>query len=130
MAWDDLFAIPAEGDDWHLDLATMEMHVRARWADAHLRRGHAAVSGEDYLRFQVPIEGMMRRGGCFEGGGTALSDGTPAEWADTLAWYQSLLPPGATLVAMTEHNQNLTPIPDDATPTQIQQLYERLVAEI
>jgi len=130
MAWDDLYAIPPKDATWSMDLPTAEAHVRDRWPDAILSRRQNVVTGAEYLSFKVIIDDETRGGICFDQGGIELSDGSPADWADTLAWYQSLLPPGATLVAMTEHNQNLTPFPDDATPTQIQQLYERLVAEI
>jgi len=103
MAWDDLYAIPPKDATWSMDLPTAEAHVRDRWPDVTLSRRQNVVTGAEYLSFKVIIDDETRGGICFDQGG---------------------------LLAMTEHNQNLTPIPDHATPAQIQQLYERLVAEI
>ncbi len=129
MASDTLFAVAPEGTTWPLDLDTVEAEFRRRFPDAVVWRGRTLVSGRNYISAGVPIEGMLLNANYFENGNLALSDGTPELWADTFAWFLSLLPAGTPAVAFTDQNQNFTPIPEGAAPTQIQLIYERLIAE-
>jgi len=129
MASDTLFAAAPEGTTWPLDLDAVEAEFRRRFPDAVISRERTLVSGRNYISADVPIEGMMLPASYFENGNLALSDGTPELWADTFAWFLSLLPAGTPIVALTDQNQNLTPIPESATSAQIQQIYERLIAE-
>jgi hypothetical protein len=110
-----------------LDLDLIESHLRTRFPQARIRRRRGAATQVEYVRFDTEIAGLRRQGMCFDRGGIVVSDGSPEDWADTLSWYLPLLPSDAPVVAMTEHNQDLTPIPSDATPTQIQQVFEQMM---
>src|SRR5215813_7695882 len=117
--WDKLYVAAPEGTAWPLDLDTAEAKLRERFPEAVTARQTARASGQDYLSFDVPIEGMMRHGIYVEGGNLTLSDGAPADWAETVAWFLSLLPAGTPAIALPEHNQQLTPVTPGATPDRI-----------
>jgi hypothetical protein len=126
--WDKLYVAAPDGTAWPLDLDTAEAKLRERFPEAVTSRQTARASGQDYLSFDVPIEGMMRHGIYVEGGNLTLSDGAPADWAETVSWFLSLLPAGTPAVALTEHNQQLTPVAPGAPPERIRDLFEGLIA--
>lgn len=115
------------GTTWLLDLDTAAANIAERFPDAILDRHTTATTGQDYVSFDVEIDGMMRHGIYVDGGNLTLSDGTPADWADTIAWFLSLLPPGTEAVAVSEHTGDLAYIPPGATAQQLQSILETLV---
>jgi hypothetical protein len=78
--------------------------------------------------FDVLVDGMPRGGNYSVGHTLVVDDGTPAEWAHTLAWFLSLLPPDSGVVAMAENNARaIVQIPCDTDATHLQSVFERLV---
>jgi hypothetical protein len=125
--WDKIYLAAPEGTSWPLDLDTAEARLRERFPDAVIGRDHAPVSGKDYVDFDVSVGGDLRRGIYVDGFNLTLYDGTPADWADTIAWFLSLLPEGTRVIAMTEHNFQPTPIPAGTSPEGIRDLLDNMI---
>jgi hypothetical protein len=123
-----IFVGAPQGQRWPLSIDDAETQLRARFPDAILQRRTSGVTGEPYLSFTVDLaDGMPRHGVYAEGRNLALSDGTPADWADTIAWFIRLLPAGTPMLAMVEANPTPVPIPEGtSTPDTIRQLLEDL----
>jgi hypothetical protein len=123
-----LYVGAPQGTSWPLDLARAEAPLRERFPDAFIRRGEGRASGRDYLSFDVTVNGERRHGVYAEGLNLALSDGSPADWAETIVWFLSLLPEGTAAVAMTEDNFQLTPIPPSPSVQSIRDLFDAMIA--
>jgi hypothetical protein len=126
--WDRLYLAAPEGTRWPLDLDTAEARLHQDYPEVVTSRHTARSSDQDYLGFDLPIDGVPRHGIYVNGGILTLSDGTPTDWADLIAWWLSQLPAGTPVIAMTEHNPQLTPVAGNATPQQIRDLLDGLVA--
>jgi len=124
--WDKLYIAATEGTSWPLDLDTAEAQLRERFPDAVIGRQTGASSGQTYVSFDADVNGMMRHGIYVEGGNLTLSDGEPADWAETIAWFLSLLPSGTPVVALAERNPNLVTVPANASADEITQLLDGL----
>jgi len=114
---------------WMLPAETFEEQLRRRFPDAVVRHADSRVTDAHYITFNVPLDGMPR-GGVYSVGHTfVVNDGTPAEWADTLAWFLSLLPPDSGVVALAENNpRSIVPVMRDTDAAHLQLLFEQLVA--
>jgi hypothetical protein len=123
-----LFIAAPQGARWPLTLDEVEAHLRQRFPDAVITRETMATSGEPYLDFHVRLaDGTPRQGVYVERGNLVLSDGLPADWAETIAWFLGLLPPGTPTVVMVEDNPVPVPLPEaTTTPEAIQELLENL----
>jgi hypothetical protein len=123
-----LFVVAPPGAQWPLSLGDVETHLRQRFPDALVFHDTYATSGEPYLRFQVRLaDGEERRGLYAQRGDLILKEGFPADWADTIAWFLGLLPPGTPTVVMVEDNPVPVPLPEGiTTPDAIRQLLESL----
>jgi hypothetical protein len=126
--WDKIYIAAPEGTSWPLDLDTAEARLRDRFPDIVTSRRTAPASGQDVLSFDVTIEGTPRHGIYVDGGNLTLSDGTPADWADTISWFLSLLPAGTPAFVMTEQNPRPTPIPAATSADSIRDLLDGLIA--
>jgi hypothetical protein len=123
---DKLVIAATPGTTWPLDLDTAETKIRERFPGVVTSRHIGATTGLEYVSFDVEIDDMMRHGIYVDGGNLTLSDGTPADWADTIAWFLSLLPPGTEAVALSEQNGELAYIPPNASAEQLQSILDRL----
>jgi hypothetical protein len=112
MPGDDLFLGAPQGERWPLSLDQVEPLLRARFPDASVERRSSRVTGKNRLSFAVPSgDGTQRHGIYVDHDNLALSDGSPADWADTIAWFLALLPPGTTTVAMRGEGPDVIPLP-------------------
>jgi hypothetical protein len=118
-----------EGTRWPLDLNTVEQKLRERYPDLVSQRRNTAPPQQDYLSFDLSLGGEMRHGIYIDGGHLALSDGTPADWAEIVAWFLSLLPNGTPTAAYNEHTQQATPVPERANASQVKELLESVIAD-
>jgi hypothetical protein len=116
-----------EGHTWPIDLESAQKHLQEHWPEAHVSRQVSKVTGDPYLSFDVEIAGMHRWGTysahphCL-----TLTSGRPADWAETIVWFLSLLPRGTPAVAMADGDFKLVPVPQGATVQEITELYEAL----
>jgi hypothetical protein len=122
-----LYLVAPEGQPWPISLEAAEASLRAHWPAARITRQTSAVNGATYLSFDVTVNGTPRWGTYADRTGLSLSEGSPADWADTIAWFLTLLPAGSTALAAAEENPELTPLPPEATAPTVRELYERLV---
>jgi hypothetical protein len=122
-----LFLAAPPGTTWTLPAEVFEEQLRRRFPDASIRHADSRISDAHYIIFNVPLDGMSRGGGYTVGRDLNVDDGTPAEWADTLAWFLSLLPPDSGVVAMAENNpRTIVPVPRDMDAADLQSLFEQL----
>jgi hypothetical protein len=126
MSWDTLIVAAAQGTAWPLDLDQAEAALRQRFPAAIFGRYTIPPSGRTYLSFDVELNGMPRHGIYVEGGNLSLSDGSPDDWADTIAWFLSLLPPGTPTVALAERNPDLVSIASNVAADEVRELFELL----
>ena len=124
--WDKLYIAAAEGTTWPLDLDTAEARLQERFPDAVIGRQTGGATGKTWVSFDAEVNGMRRHGIYVEGGNLTLSDGEPADWAETIAWFLSLLPTGTPVVALAERNPTLVAVPSNATADEITQLLDGL----
>jgi hypothetical protein len=112
----NLYIGAPQGQPWPLTLDQVEPQLRRRFPDAYITRETMAVTGEPYLSFDVQLaDGVTRHGIYVDRDNLAVSDGTPADWADTIAWFLTLLPDGTSSVVMAEDNPVPVPLPKNAT---------------
>jgi hypothetical protein len=112
---------------WPLTLEQFAARLGERWPQAGIFAHHAPVSDEDYLDFQVDLEGMTRTGSYYDRSNLILGDGDPEFWADTIVWFLGLLPADAEAVAMVEVNpEHTAPIPPGADAETIRALLDGL----
>jgi hypothetical protein len=125
---DGIFIAAAPGSTWPLSLDSFAARLRARWADVVTVARHAAATNQDYLAFEVDLEGERRHGSFFDGRYLVLEDGTPSFWADTMAWFLSLLPVDASVVCMTESVPEPVPLARQASSAEIVAVLESIGA--
>lgn len=122
-----IFIAAPEPGTWPLPLDQFEPRVQERWPEAETFLRHAPVTDEDYLDFQVEIDGMTRTASYFDRSNLILNDGDPAFWAETVRWFLQLLPADTQAVAMVEVNPEYTvPVPPGASAEQIRDLLDGL----
>jgi hypothetical protein len=116
----DLYLGPPQGYPWPLSVPALEAALRVRFPDMLAVVRPSAVIPDQVLSFEVALaDGEKRRGTFTSSGVLSLSDGTPEDWADTIAWYLSLLPPETPVIAMVE-DDIMAPLPPGMTgPDQI-----------
>ena len=127
MGSSSLYLVAPEDQPWPIGLDTAEASLREHWPAARITRQVSAVNGSSYLSFDVTVNGAPRWGTYSDRTGLSLSEGSPADWADTIAWFLTLLPAGSTALAMAEENPQLTPLPANAAAPFVREVYERLV---
>ena len=122
-----IFVAAPKPRTWPLTLDQFAARLAERWPQAETFAHHAPVSNEDYLDFQMDLDGMTRTASYYDRSNLILSDGDPEFWADTIVWFLSLLPADADAVAMVEVNPEYTaPIPPGADADTIRALLEGL----
>jgi hypothetical protein len=127
---DTFFVNAPEGDRWPLDIDTLDQHLQERFPGMNGWIRHAPVLSQDYLDFDVVLEGSRRAGSYYAGGPLILNDGDAEDWAPTIAWFLSLLPLGTPAVVMRESDpEEIVPLPADPSPAQIQQILEQIAPE-
>lgn len=127
MSNSGLYVVAPEGEPWPMSLDAAEARFRQHWPTVMITRQVSVVNNTPYLSFDVEVNGVSRWGTYSDRIGLALSDGSPADWADTIAWFLGLLPAGTRALAAAEENPELTPLPAAATAQDIREVYERLV---
>jgi hypothetical protein len=123
---DSLFVAAAPPTGWPLDLAGLESQLRTRWPEAHTAVRHSPATDEDYLAFEIDLDGERRHGAYFDHKYLLLEDGTPRFWADTIVWFLALLPRDAQIVCMTEGVPEPIPMPRYADADQVTSVLESL----
>jgi hypothetical protein len=119
-------AAPKRGT-WPLTLDQFDMRLRERWPQAETFAHHAPISNEDYLDFQIDLDGVTRTASYYDRSNLILGDGDPEFWADTIVWSLGLLPADAQAVAMVEANPEYTaPVPQGASAEAIRLLLDGL----
>lgn len=107
------------GTDWPLSLTDFADQLRGRWPDARTWVRHSPVTDGDYVAFEVGVAEQSRSGAYFEHRQLDLSDGTPEDWADTIAWFLRLLPATSQPVCLLAAVPEPTPLPRTSSPTEI-----------
>lgn len=117
---------PAE-ETWPLSLPTVETHLRQRFPDMLASRRTSLVTGNEVLDFDVRLaDGELRHGTYVAGGKLALSDGTPADRADTIAWFLSLLPEGTPTMVIRDGPEPI-PLPEQSrTPDALTAFFDSI----
>jgi hypothetical protein len=125
---DDFFLGAPQGETWPLGIDIVEPLLRQRFPEAIINRRTSAVTGKTRLSFAIPFpDGTARHGIYVDHDNLALSDGTAADWADTIAWFLSLLPPGTPTVTMRGEGPDVTPLPSQIrTPQAIEAFFASL----
>ena len=122
-----IFVAAPKPRTWPLTLDRFAAQLGERWPQAEIFAHHAPVSNEDYLDFQMDLDGMTRTASYYDRSNLILSDGDPG----VLGRHHRLVPrpaPGdADAVAMVEVNPEYTaPIPPGADAETIRTLLEGL----
>jgi hypothetical protein len=123
---DAIFIAAPPNTTWPLDLTGFDGPLRTRWPAVHTEIRQAPVNNEDYLAFELDLDSERRHGAYFDRRYLLLEDGAPAFWADTIAWFLSLLPTDAQVVCMTEAVPQPIPMPRQAGAEQIVAVLEAL----
>lgn len=127
---DTFFINAPEGARWPLDIDTADQRLQERFPGMRGWIRHAPALGQDYLDFDVVLDGSRRTGSYYGGGPLILNDGDADDWAPTIAWFLSLLPPGTPAVVMRETNpEAITPLEPDPSPAHVQQILEAIAPE-
>jgi hypothetical protein len=107
-----LYLAAPPNQQWPLTIDDLTTQLHRRFPDALISRRTSAITRNDVLDFEVTLaDGEMRHGTYVDGGKFALSDGSPSDWADTLAWFLSLLPDGTPAVAMVDEGADVVTVP-------------------
>jgi hypothetical protein len=122
-----LYVVIPEDEPWPVGLDEVETLLRQRWPTAMVTREASAVTGIQYLSFDVELNGAARWGTYSQRTGFSLSEGFPADWADTVAWFLGLLPAGTRALAAADGNLELVPLPPSPSADEVRALYERLL---
>lgn len=107
------------GTDWPLSLAGFADRLRTRWPDARTWTGHSPITNGDFVEFEVGAGEQSRSGVYFEHQQLDLSDGSPDDWADTIAWFLGLLPATSRSVCLLAAVPEPTPLPRTSSPADI-----------
>jgi hypothetical protein len=119
----------APGHHWPIDLDTAEVQLRRRWPEIVVRRLDSHVTGKQRLSCDVIVDDQPMPLIYEADGPLVLEDGDPAVWADTIAWWLSLLPAGTPTVTMTDANTNPVAIETTSDAAQVRELLDRLNAQ-
>jgi hypothetical protein len=112
VAGEDLFLGPPQGQLWPLSLDDLEPLLRERFPDAYIARHHSPVTGKNLLRFTIRLADGVKCHGMYEDReNLALSDGDATVWADTIAWFLTLLPAETPIVAMRGEGPTILELP-------------------
>lgn len=130
MAGEDLFLGAPPGQNWPLSLDDVEPRLRERFPDAYIARRESAITGKSRLSFTVKLaDGTPRHGIYVDHDNLALTDGDASVWADTIAWFLSLLPPGTPTVVMRGEGPVTADLPAQIrTPDAITAFFSSLPA--
>ncbi|MDQ0761001.1 hypothetical protein [Streptomyces canus] len=123
---DAIFVAAPPGTVWPLTLGEFETRILVRYPEALCTAKHEPIRGQDYLAFEIDLDGERRHGSYFDRSHLILQDAPPAFWADTVVWFLGLLPPGTPAVAMIETNPDTAPIPPGAGAEDVRLLLEAL----
>ncbi len=127
---DTFFIAAPEGTAWPLDIDTVDQRLQERFPGMRGWIKQAPSTGEDYLSFDLELHGSTRTGAYYTGRNLILRDGDESDWAPTIAWFLSLLPPGTPVVTMRETNPDqIVPLPCDGSAAQIQDVLAGLAIE-
>jgi hypothetical protein len=121
-----LNVVAPKGQPWPVDLAAAEARLRQHWPSAHITREVGRVIQTAYLSFDVEINGRSRWGILEPTQYLSLREGSPADWAETIAWFVNQLPPGSAALAYVGENPDPAPIPPGSSADELRALYERL----
>ncbi|MFJ5927653.1 hypothetical protein ACIQF6_34165 [Kitasatospora sp. NPDC092948] len=125
-----IYIAAPEGTTWPLSGQDVERRLETRFPDVQTWHKYAPVSRSAYIDFEIDIDGERRHGSYFDHRHLILRDAEPQFWADTVAWFLGLLPPGTNAVAMVESNPDeIRPVPAAATTRQIADLLDSLASE-
>jgi hypothetical protein len=126
---DTFFIAAPQGSTWPLDIDTVDQRLQERFPGMRGEIVYSNSRRQHYLSFDIDVDGTTRTGAYYVGN-LILNDGDEADWAPTIAWFLSLLPPGTAAVTMRETNPDQIPLlPTDPSPAQIQQILEDLAIE-
>jgi hypothetical protein len=100
-------------------MASLESQLRTRWPEVHTAARHSSATDEDYLAFELDLDGERRHGSYFDRKYLLLEDGTPTFWAETITWFLALLPSDAHVVCMTDAVPEPIPMPRHANADQV-----------
>jgi hypothetical protein len=130
VAGEDLFLGAPQGQSWPLSLDDVEPRLRERFPDAYIQRRESAVTGKSRLSFTVRLaDGTPRHGIYVDRDNLALSDGDATVWADTIAWFLSLLPSDTRTVVMRGEGPTTAELPAQIrTPDGIAAFFSSLPA--
>jgi hypothetical protein len=107
------------GTDWPLSLTDFADRLRGRWPDARTWTRHSPITNADYVAFEVGVAEQSRSGAYFPHRQLDLSDGTPEDWADTIAWFLRLLPATSHPLCLLSAVPEPTQLPRTSSPTEI-----------
>jgi hypothetical protein len=124
-----IFLSPPEGDTWPLAVDAAEPLFRDRWPGINPIRGEGHPATRRLLDFDLHLNGDRVSVVFQDGGPLVLNDGTPAQWAETIAWFLSLLPADASVVTMTEYNPTPVPLDRNASADNVRRLLDSLNGE-
>jgi hypothetical protein len=112
-----LYFGPGPGAAWPLTVPAVEEALRSRFPSARFLHRTMPTDGQPYLRFELDMsDGETRKGTFGSNGMLSLAEGTPETWADTVAWYLSLLPPATSVYAFVEESPtDPAPVPETVT---------------
>ena len=123
---DSFFIAAPQGATWPLDIDTVDQRLQERFPGLRAEIVYSNIKREHYLSFDVDVDGTTRTGAYYVGN-LILNDGDEADWAPTIAWFLSLLPPETPAVTMRETNPDqIVPLPADFSPAQVQKLLKEL----
>jgi hypothetical protein len=126
---DAIFIAAPPKTEWPLTMDTLGQRLPEQFPQVQVfPPQQGAASGKHYIPFEVTLDGEVRHGTFFDRSHLILNDGPPALWADTIAWFLRLLPPGTPAVAMVEVNpEQVVAIPPAADAAAIRALLDELI---
>ena len=74
---DSIFVAAAPATTWLLDMAGLASQLRTRWPEVHTSTWHSPATDENYLAFELDLDGECRHGAYFDHRYLLLEDGTP-----------------------------------------------------
>ena len=126
---DTFFIAAPQGATWPLDIDTVDQRLQERFPGMRGEIVYSNSRRQHYLSFDIDIDGTPRTGAYYVGN-LILNDGDEADWASTIAWFISLLPPGTPAVTMRESNPEQIPLlPADPSAAQIRDILVGLAVE-
>lgn len=129
MSTEGIILAAPPGTTWPLDLDQFETALHRQYGDIPTNRTPSAVADDTYLMFAVTIDGETRNATYSSRGVLSLADASPLQWAPTILWLLSLLPPGIPVVALTDHHEEPVALPTDYTAASLNAFLEQLTAQ-